>query len=256
MKDIIPASSIVCGGKKAHYEGHGHGQCLDHPEQSMEDSTKDSPIDTHLLLIKDFRCRLAREQSINRRMAKDDPFACMILRFMEWFSDRPFGNLVSRQFSRVRSTPAWTSNRFLSRSQAKLRMKAQVRNSALYCLRIRNTIYRASSGRPNRGVDGRITTISSVVVITLFWIVQPRLKTCTRDSRKGEPLRDGLRSRTISIDRCIFSIYRPKDQLSFPSHSVMSSSQHLCFSVNISDYKSMLTLFQTFFLLSLEKLLC
>ena len=59
-------------------------------EQSMEDSTKDSaPIDTHLLIWnpKIFGADWLIEQSIDWRMAKDDPFVCMILRFMEWFSD-------------------------------------------------------------------------------------------------------------------------------------------------------------------------
>ena len=91
-------------------------------EQSMEDSTIDSaPIDAHLLIWnpKIFGTDRLIEQSINRRMAKDDPFSCMILRFMEWFTNPDFFAITGFPpiFKGLDPHQREQSNRSLSRSQ-------------------------------------------------------------------------------------------------------------------------------------------
>ncbi len=118
----------------------------------------------------------------------------------------------------------------------------------------------ASSGPANRELMVIVVaTISSVVVITLFWIVNQAKNMYSWFGR--QTLRDGLRSPLrfqLIVCRIFASIYQIplKRPIELYFHPTLSwALPALCFSVNISDYKY-LDIVQNLLSLNAWKLLC
>ncbi len=130
----------------------------------------------------------------------------------------------------------------------------QVRNSISTAFASRNAIYKEHQiGRPNRNCVV-VSPISSVVVLNALGLSnQAKNMYSWFPERQTAPVMVYV-VLYISVIVCHFrldikSLKRP-GELSIPLCRKLF--QHLCFSVNISDYKVSWHCFQTFFLLTLE----
>ncbi len=164
QKDIVMDDTLII--KVAHGELH-------HERASINAHFSD-------LKSKDFRYRSAHRQSINRCMTQRRSI-CLWLSASWMVSDQTFWYLVSRQFSRVsRSTPTWTKIIGLCLIvKRQTRMKAWSLNGIFYCLRI--LCHLQGIERPSLTHFPFFGSGHNALLDC-----PTKLKTCTRDSRKGK----------------------------------------------------------------------